>query len=116
MSDPNGGRSGPVTNAAGDGVETTGVNAAQGRRGKHTFTILIVSLALVLLGLFGIYFANLKSLSSNQGAGGQSGTNNPAAAAMFNTSPPSPKQAPPGAPSTTGQATGTSETRGPAPR
>ncbi len=111
MSDRDTGREGAITNAAGDGVETTGANAAQGGRGKHALTILIVSGVLVLLGLFGIYFANLKSLSTNQGAGGQSGTNNPAAAAMFNTSPPSPKQAPPGAPSTTGQATGTSETR-----
>lgn len=105
MSDPN--SPFPQTDDAGDGVETTGNNAAQGRWGKHTFIVLIASLTLVVLALFGIYFANLKSLSTNQGAGGQSGTNNPAASAMFKTAEPSPKQAPPGAPSTTGGPEGT---------
>ena len=100
MSDPN--SPFPQTDAAGDGVETTRNNAAQGRWGKHTFIVLIVSLSLVVLALFGIYFANLPRLSTNQGAGGQSGTNSAANAAKFNTAPPSPKQAPPGAPSTAG--------------
>jgi hypothetical protein len=104
MSDPN---SSIRDNAAGDGVETTGNNAAQGRTGTHTFKVLIASLILVVLVLFGLFFFALPHLSSNQGAGGQSGTNNPAAAAMFNTDTSAPKQAPPGAPSTTGGPQGT---------
>lgn len=101
----------PQNDDAGDGVETTGNNAAQGRRGKHVFIILVVSLALVVVALFGVFFLNLGPLSTNQGAGGQSGTNNPNAAAQFHTAPPSPKQAPPGAPSTTGTPQ-SSDTRG----
>ena len=99
MSDPHD-ISAADASGAGDGVETTGNNAAQGRTGKRTFRILGASLALVVLAFFGLYVLNHRALSTNQGAGGQSGTNNPAAAAEFHQSPPSPKQAPPGMPST----------------
>ena len=91
----------------GDAVETTGDNAAQGRGGTHTFKVLIASLVLVVIALFGLFFFALPRLSTNQGAGGQSGTNNAKAAAMFNTDTSAPKQAPPGAPSTTGGPQGT---------
>lgn len=100
MSDPHIDISSADASGAGDGVETTGNNAAQGRTGTHTFKVLIASLALVVVVLFGLYALNHKALSTNQGAGGQSGTNNPAAAAQFHQAPPSPKQAPPGMPST----------------
>lgn len=105
MNDPR--DDGPVTDAAGDGVETTGVNAAQGRSGTQTFKVLVASLVLVVVVLFGLFFFALPRLSTNQGAGGQSGTNNPAVAAQFNTDTSAPKQAPPGAPSTTGGPQGT---------
>ena len=100
MSDPHIDISAADASGAGNGVETTGNNAAQGRRGMHTFRVLIASLALVVVVLFGLYALNHHALSTNQGAGGQSGTNNPAAAAVFHQAPPSPKQAPPGMPST----------------
>ncbi len=112
MSDPHIEISSADASGAGDGVETTGNNAAQGRRGMHTFVVLIVSLVLVVIVLFGLYALNHKALSTNQGAGGQSGTNNPHAAAEFHTAPPSPKQAPPGAPSTTGDSRVSTDTRG----
>lgn len=100
MSEPHIDISSADASGAGDGVETTGNNAAQGRRGTHTLKVLIASLGLVVVVLFGLYFANHHALSTNQGAGGQSGTNNPNAAAEFHQAPPSPKQAPPGMPST----------------
>ena len=99
MSDPHN-ISAADASGAGDGVETTGNNAAQGRTGTHTLKVLLASLALVVVVLFGLYALNHHALSTNQGAGGQSGTNNPAAAAQFHQAPPSPKQAPPGMPST----------------
>ena len=112
MSDPTHDFSAGAASGAGDGVETTGNNAAQGRRGTHTLKVLIVSLVLVVGVLFGLYALNHRALSTNQGAGGQSGTNNPNAAAEFHTAPPSPKQAPPGAPSTTGDSAVSTDTRG----
>lgn len=100
MSDPHIDVSAGAASGAGDGIETTGNNAAQGRRGTHTFWVLIASTALVVVVLFGIYFYNHHRLSTNQGAGGESGTNNPNAAAEFHANPPSPKQTTPGMPGT----------------
>ena len=100
MSEPHIDISAADASGGGSGVETTGVNAAQGRRGTHTLKVLLASLVLVVIALFGLYALNHRALSTNQGAGGQSGTNNPHAAAEFHTAPPSPKQAPPGMPST----------------
>lgn len=111
MSEPHIDISAGAASGGGDGVETTGNNAAQGRRGTHTFKVLIASLVLVVVALFGLYALNHHSLSSNQGAGGQSGTNNPHAAAEFHQAPPSPKQAPPGMPSTEPAAAGAGESR-----
>ena len=100
MSDPRIDISSSDASGAGDGVETTTNNARQGVTGTGASKVLMVSLALVVVVLFGLYFLNHRALSTNQGAGGQSGTNNPAAAAQFHQAPPSPKQAPPGMPST----------------
>lgn len=95
--DPSGaGRS--SVEGAGDGVEVSGRSAAQGRTGSRTFIILIVSLVLVVAALFGMFALHAPALSTNHGEGGQSGAG--AAARQFHEAPPSPKQAPPGAPST----------------
>ena len=107
--DPN--ARGPITNAAGDGVETTGVNAAQGRRGTHTLRVLAASLLLVVLVLFGLYFMNRPHLNTNGGAGGSSGTNNANAAAEFHTDTSVVKQTTAGMPATEPGAAGAGESR-----
>ena len=52
---PTPGDSDPVNNPAGDGVNITESNVAQGRSGTRTFAILIVSLVLVVMVLFGLF-------------------------------------------------------------
>ena len=110
MSDPRIDISSSDASGAGDGVETTSSNARQGVTGTGASRVLLISLALVVVVLFGLYFLNHHALSTNQGAGGQSGTNNPAAAAAFHQAPPTHKQAPPGMPST--EPAGAGESRG----
>ena len=112
QSDPNTpGDSNPATNPAGDGVVITEKAASQGRTGVRTFAILVVSLILVVLALFGLFGLHAGRLSDKgPGGAGQSGADNHAEAAIFNAPEPSPKQAPPGAPSTTGQTADTSTT------
>lgn len=87
-----------ATNAAGDGVRISGRRAAQGRTGGRTLLILVASGALVVVALFGAFALHAGGLGQGGTSGGQSGAG--AAGRVFNTPPPSPKQSPPGTPST----------------
>lgn len=91
----------PVHNPAGDGIEVSDAAAAQGGTRTGMVKVLGASIALVVLILFGLYFFHLGPLSTNRGAGGQSGLTSQSQAEQFHAAPPSPKQAPPGAPSMT---------------
>ena len=94
MSDPTQAAAKAV-NAAGDGMETTGSAAKQGGRGMHAFRILIGSLLLVLVALFGIY-----ALNAGHKAAGGGARENPAAGRQFDQPAPSPKQPAPAPPAT----------------
>lgn len=86
--------------AAGDGVERTVNQARAGQRTGRVIWILVISLILVTVALFGIW-----ALRAPQLASPKSGNAKSPEAASFNAPEPSPKQAPPGMPSTTGQTT-----------
>ncbi len=88
-----------ATNAAGDGVQISGARAAQGRTGSRAFVILIASLVLVVLALFGMFALHAPGLAKGGTSGGQSGASAPAAT-VFNTPQVGPKQSPPNTPST----------------
>lgn len=87
-----------ATDAAGDGVQLSGTRAAQGRTGRPVLVVLICSVALVVVALFGIWALHAPGLAQGGASGGQSGAG--AQGRRFDTPPPSPKQSPPGTPST----------------
>lgn len=94
VSDPSGAGLSTTGDGTGDGVEVSGRAAAGGRTGSRTFVILISSLALVVLALFGMFALHAPSLSRGGSSGGQSGAG--AAGRQFHEAPPSPKPSPPG--------------------
>lgn len=66
-------------------------DASQGRRGTGVFRILIVSLSLAVIVLFGLFALHGRRLSTNHGAGGQAGIVSHAQANVFHTPEPAPK-------------------------
>ena len=94
VSDPSGAGLSTTGDGTGDGVQVSGRDAAGGRTGSRTFVILIASLALVVVALFGMFALHAPALSRGGTSGGQSGAG--AAARQFHEAPPSPKPGPPG--------------------
>lgn len=65
--------------------------ASQGRKGTGVLRILIISLVLVVIVLFGLFALHGTQLSTNHGAGGQSGIVSHAQANSFHAPEPAPK-------------------------
>ena len=88
---------------AGDGVEVTVNQARGGQRSGRIIWILVISLIFVTVALLGIWLLRAPQLGSAKDG------NEKAASARdisnFQSPQPSPKQAPPDMPSTTGQTT-----------
>ncbi len=72
----------------GDGPRLEATEARQGRRGKHVLWILVMSLVLVILALFGAWAARAPDLAKAD----PNGTSRTSAAASFNAPEPSAKQ------------------------
>ena len=72
----------------------TETEATQSVRGTGLFRVLAISLALVVVVLFGLYALNARRLSTNGGAGGQSGVTSHAQSDSFNAPEPAPKPDP----------------------
>ena len=87
-----------ATNNAGDGVQLSGARSAQGRIGSRGFIILIVSTAAVFIALFGVWALSAGKLAKGGTSGGASGAG--ALSREFDRTAGSPKQSPPGTPST----------------
>ena len=91
----------PTSHAdAGDGVEISVNDARSGARSGRVIWILVISLALVTVALLGLW-----ALKSGDMSKGTAGAQRSMEGAAFNAPQPSPKQAPPDMPSTTGQTT-----------
>jgi len=91
--------------AAGDGVEVRVDEARGSYRTGRAIWILVISLilAVVLLGgYWALHARSLQQVDAASGGGAHGRRVTDSRVKMFNTQPPSPKQAPPGEPSTTG--------------
>ena len=91
--------------AAGDGVEVTVDEARGSYRTGRAIWILVISvvLAVVLLGgYWALHAGRLQQVDAASGGGAHGRKVTDERVNMFNTQPPSPKQAPPGENSTSG--------------
>lgn len=94
----------PTSHAdAGDGVEVTVNQARGGQRSGRIIWILVISLVFVTVALLGIWLLRAPQLGSAKD-GSEKATHS-ADVNSFQAPQPSPKQAPPDMPSTTGQTT-----------
>lgn len=93
--------------AAGDGEVVSVTEARGARRTGRAIWILVISLVLAVIligGYWAVVAGRLQSADAANGGGAHGRRVTDARAKLFNTQPPSPKQAPPGESSTSGAA------------